>query len=168
MHCPDLLERRAESCCRLHRINVVRIEMNAAGRKAAWIEKRDVAYTVSLAKHSVAPKPEPPPLPSRTFTDAEIATMLADLPRALTPAEIKRMIDDAITDPDRLDAHGKIISDERKRWRAEIAKLELRLDALTHEITKRQTIEAAAERRDHDHGEVVEMLEPFGRRRRAG
>lgn len=75
-------------------------------------------------------------------------------------------------DEARLDAHGAAISHERKRFgkqiealQAQIAGLELKCDSLMHEATKRQIIEDAAERREHDRGEVIDMLQPLERKR---
>ncbi len=71
-----------------------------------------------------------------------IADELAKQPRALTALDVRRMIDDTFLDPVRLDSHGKLISDERKRWGAEIDKLrsehDLRISALLGEVDKLQ------------------------------
>ena len=84
---------------------------------------------------------------SQTFVDGRIAPALKALTERL------------------LEVQGAALAHDRKRFAAELAKLELRLDALTHEASKRRTIEAATERREQDRGEIVDMVVPLERRR---
>jgi hypothetical protein len=93
--------------------------------------------------------PKKPPPPTIEQVRQEIADALAKQPRALTAPDVRQMIDDTFLDPVRIDSHGKLISDERKRWRAEIARLELSIDALVRAETKR--IEAA------ERGDVIDL-----------
>ncbi|WP_453950529.1 hypothetical protein [Bradyrhizobium sp. USDA 377] len=77
-------------------------------RQAAWIEARAEAYEVSLARHATAPQAPPP---SQTTRDIE---KLVD--RRVAAALAER---DAIW----REVHGAVIAQERKLWRAEIAKV---------------------------------------------
>lgn len=98
------------------------------------------------------------------------AAVQAQQPKALTAADL------AEHDEVQRDVHGAMIAHQRKHVAAEIAKLQaiidgltLRLDAMEHASTKQRQIETAAQRRDHERGgEVVDMLQPWERRRSAG
>jgi hypothetical protein len=84
------------------------------------------------------PKKLPPPTIEQVRE--EIADAVAGLPPALTAADVEQKIADLLMDPDRIDRQGKMISDERKRWRAEIEKLreehDLRISALLQATQK--------------------------------
>ena len=63
----------------------------------------------------------------------------------LTTVDVEQKIAAPLAAHDALwrDVHRAVIAEERKRRRAEIAKLDLRLSALLAEVTKRQTVDAA-------------------------
>lgn len=113
-------------------------------RRQDITDRREQEVRKLLSQHQARPD----------FIDSRVATKLAE------HDEIRR------------DAHGKLISDDRKRFRKleeRIEGLALRLDAMTHETTKRQIIEDAVRRRGPDRGEIVDMVVPMERsRRRAG
>ena len=83
------------------------------------------------------PKPEPEPAPVHRTTDAETARWEAHIDDRISAAinqhvEISREI------------MAQALASERKRHRAEVEKLDLRLSALLAEVTERQTIDTAA------------------------
>ena len=141
--------------------------MNADQRKAAFAEAKARSYqtlarvahvTVEhrthrddgmLTEHSVNMPRKPPP-PTMVEIEQKIAASLADIDSKIAAALAEQArgqqafvdgrIAAALTDDNRLNAHGKVISDERKRWRAEIEKLrsehDLRLSALLQATEK--------------------------------
>jgi hypothetical protein len=136
---------------------------------------------VLIAHRRGMPKPEPErherrASPNERLTDSEMARwqkaieasmtrfmdnqremIAAAIAKQLTAADVDRMIIDHFQNPKRFDQQGKFVSDERKLWRAELEKVDLRLSALIGELTKRQIEERA---------DVV-PLKFFGRRRHA-
>lgn len=93
-----------------------------------------------------------PPLKPPALTDAEVLRIERETREALIKYQARTFVDARVAvaldarDEHRDDVHGALVSHERKLWRAKIAALELRLDALAHEVTKRQTIEAGVRR----------------------
>jgi len=108
---------------------------------------RTAHVTVEHRDHSreywERPEPKPALVQRQTLTDSEMLRWQAYVSDQIAAALAAR---DALW----RDVHGAVIAAERKRWRAEIANLELPVDALTHEATKRQTIEAAERERGDD------------------
>jgi hypothetical protein len=121
---------------------------------------RDDYDDVLIAHRRGMPKPEPErherqASPNERLTDAEAArwragieasihrhmeSVAAEVAKQLTAADVERMILGYFRNPTVLDQQGKFVSDERKLWRAEIEKLDLRLSALLSELSKRQTV----------------------------
>jgi hypothetical protein len=139
-----------------------------AERKSVWIKTRAASYEGPLRNHTVAPtpapKPAPAPTPAPALTDAETDRIEREIREALvryrSQANIQSRIKSELAEHDELwdDVIGKLVSDLRKQWRREIQEElgQFRADA---------TVQRAAERRNHDRGEVVEMLAPLEKRR---
>jgi hypothetical protein len=77
------------------------------------------------------PKPQPSPKPQATLTDAEAARLRSEfddkIRLALAPV---------------IDAIGGVIGAERVKFKAQIEALSLRVDALVHESSRRQAVDA--------------------------
>jgi hypothetical protein len=137
-HAQTILDEARET---LHRIRDVKVEHR--DHSGEYWERR--------------PEPKPAPIPQpRSLTDAEAQRWQTYIDNAIAAAfEARAWRDDA-----RRDAIADFVADVRKQLRAEFQE---QLGSLRADVT----IQKAAERRDHDGGEVVDMIEPMERKRRA-
>jgi hypothetical protein len=133
--------------------------MDLEERKAAFAVARAEAYEVSLARHAVTPKPEPPPLPPRTYTDSEISNMIASVQADISSkiaAVDRRFAALQAKESEMLKGIGMALVEGVTEVRNQ-----LHCEILT-EVGQLRA-EVAAEQRQG--GEVVDMLQPRGARR---
>ena len=118
------------------------------------------------AEYEPVPEPkQPPPLPARTFTDAEISRMIASV-----QADTDSRIDAAFEARSSLyrarrEAMADFVAQVRKELRKEFQE---KLGLMRADVNAVAKAHAAAERRVHDRGaEVVDMQQPLEGKRRA-
>lgn len=122
-----------------------------AEEKAATVVHRDDGFSCDWAA-TMPKQSQPPPLPPRSLTDAEIKRMIAEA------FEARQWRDDA-----RRDAVAKFVAQVREQLRKEFAAEvgSLRADlTLARALTYEQPVDRSAE--------IVDMVQPLQRRQRRG